>query len=215
MLFLVLIIMSAFKCKFFAPLFFITHKLIINYLKLKIYFDLYNIMGLKMKDIDMRWVITILAALLFASCVSREQGATQAFRASTSAERLALYNSLKADKQKAIPRIAEGMRHQDAYVRAYCLLAAGELKATSLLPGMIDMLQQEEILKRTTIELFPELMNDYSGKVFSKYPKSESGGREVTMWHILSHAIYFATDKKATIRNIREWWIEQKDSTND
>lgn len=163
----------------------------------------------------MRWVLTILAVLLFVGCASREQGDTQPFGASTTAERLALYNSLKADKQKAIPRIAEGMHHEDEYVRAYCLLAAGELKATSLIPGMIDMLQQEEVLKQTTIELFPELMNDYSGKVFLKYPKTESGGREVTMWHILSHAIYVATDKKATITNIRKWWSEQNDSTND
>jgi hypothetical protein len=104
------------------------------------------------------------------------------------------------------------MRHEDEYIQAYCLLAAGELKATSLLPRMIDMLDQEESLKQTTIELFPELMNDYSGKVFSKYPKTESGGREVTMWHILSHAVYIATDKRATITNIRDWWKEHKDS---
>lgn len=160
----------------------------------------------------MRWVIIILIALLSAGCASRKQGDVAPFSATNTAERLVLYTSLKTGGQKTIPRIAEGMRHKDEYVRAYCLLAAGELKATSLLPRMIDMLDQEETLKQTTIEVFPELMNDYSGKVFSKYPKTKSGGREVTMWHILSHAIYVTTDKKATITTIRDWWKEHEDS---
>ena len=168
-----------------------------------------------MKNIDMRWIITILVALALSGCAARERGIDKPFVVSTTEERLALYNSLKTDGQKAIPRIAEGMRHEDAYVRAYCLLAAGELKATSLLPDMIDMLGKEQVLKQTTVELFPELMNDYSGKVFSKYPKTESGGREGTMWHILSHAIHVATDKKATITNIRDWWKEHGDSVTE
>jgi len=131
-------------------------------------------------------------------------------RNGTTPDRVTQYKKLRSRGPEAFDVVASGIRHADPYVKAYSLMVSGELKDERLIPEMLRVLEQQQWLKNTTIRFEPSLLGDYTGNVFGKYPKADSGETEATLWAILSYAIWESSKHEATIHNVAEWWNARK-----